>query len=140
MENNNNGIKMLKVSSILLIIGGAIATIMGVVSLLGVGALHAIFGEDIPIILLYAVAGLALASGILTLVAGIVGLGACKNPEKSGTCIILGVIVVIFTVIGQVLSMQAGNQFDITLIVIGLLLPVVYIVGASQVKKMALSK
>ncbi|WP_071704909.1 hypothetical protein [Murdochiella vaginalis] len=140
MENNNNGIKMLKVSSILLIIGGAIATILGIVSLLGVGALHSIFGDDLPVGLLYAVAGFALASGVLTLIAGIVGVGACKKPEKAGTCIILGVIVVILTVIGQVLNMKAGNQFDITSIVIGLLLPVVYIVGASQVKKMALSK
>lgn len=140
MENNNNGIKMLKVSSILLIIGGAIATIMGIVGLLGVGALHAIFGSDIPIGLLYAVAGFAIASGVLTLIAGIVGVGACKKPEKSGTCIILGVIVVILTVIGQILNMKAGNQFDITSIIIGLLLPVVYIIGASQVKKMMLSK
>ena len=140
MENNNNGIKMLKVSSILLIIGGAIAIIMGIVGLLGVGALHAIFGGDIPIGLLYAVAGFALASGVLTLIAGIVGVGACKKPEKSGTCIILGVIVVILTVIGQILNMKAGNQFDITSIIIGLLLPVVYIIGASQVKKAMLSK
>lgn len=140
MENNNNGIKMLKVSSILLIIGGAIATILGIVALLGVGAIHAIFGDEIPVGLLYAVAGLALASGVLSLVAGIVGVGACKKPEKSGTCIILGVIVVILTVIGQVLNMKAGNQFDFTSIIIGLILPVVYIVGASQVKKMMLSK
>ena len=82
MENNNNGIKMLKVSSILLIIGGAIATIMGIVGLLGVGALHAIFGSDIPIGLLYAVAGFAIASGVLTLIAGIVGVGACKKTGK----------------------------------------------------------
>lgn len=140
MENNNNGIKMLKVSSILLIIGGAIATILGIVALLGVGAIHAIFGDEIPIGLLYAVAGLTLASGVLSLVAGIVGVGACKNPEKSGKCIILGVIVVILTVIGQILNMKAGNQFDFTSIIIGLILPVVYIVGASQVKKMMLSK
>lgn len=140
MENNNNGIKMLKVSSILLIIGGAIATILGIVSLLGVGALHSIFGEDLPVGLLYAVAGLALASGVLTLIAGIVGVGACKKPEKSGTCIILGVLVVILTIVGQILSIKAGNQFDFVSIVIGLILPVAYIVGASQVKKTMLSK
>lgn len=140
MENNNNGIKMLKVSSILLIIGGAIAIIMGIVALLGVGAIHAIFGDEIPIGLLYAVSGLALASGVLSLVAGIVGVGACKNPEKSGKCIILGVMVVILTVIGQILNMKVGNQFDFTSIIIGLILPVVYIVGASRVKKMMLSK
>jgi len=140
MENNNNGIKMLKISSILLIIGGAIATILGIVSLLGIGALHAVFGGEIPLGLLYAVAGLALASGVISMIAGIIGVSACKKPEKSGTCIILGVLVVILTIVGQILNMKAGNQFDFISIIIGLILPVAYIVGASQVKKMSLSK
>ncbi len=135
MEINKNGSKMLKVSSILLIIGGAISIVVGIISVAGVGAVHALLGEGDGLGILYAISGLALASGILSLIAGIIGMGAVKKPEKAGKCIVWGAIVAILTVVGQVLSLTSGNKFDLLSVVIGLLLPVVYILGANQVKK-----
>lgn len=135
MEINKNGSKMLKVSSILLIIGGAISIVVGIIAIAGVGAVHALLGEGDGLGILYAISGLALASGILSLVAGIIGMGAVKHPEKAGRCIVWGAIVAILTVVGQVLNLTSGEKIDLVSIVIGLLLPVVYIIGANQVKK-----
>lgn len=134
MQSNNSGRKMLKISSILLIIGGVISIVLGIIALIGVGALHALTEDGSSLGVFYAVGGLVLASGVLSLIAGIIGLGACNNPEKAGKCVIYGIIIVVMTIIGQILSLMAGNKFNPFSIVIGLLLPVVYILGANKIK------
>lgn len=134
METKRNDSQMLKVSSILMIIGGVIAIIAGIAGFASVGAIHVILGDGSALGLLYGVCGLALGSGVFSLIAGIVGISACQHPEKAGKCMVLGVIVAAFAVIGQILSLSAGNQLDILPLVTGLLLPVVYIIGANKVK------
>lgn len=54
----NNGQKFLKITSILMIVGGIIAVIAGVIAILGISALAALSGSTEGIGLLYAVPSL----------------------------------------------------------------------------------
>nr|WP_072514488.1 hypothetical protein [Ndongobacter massiliensis] len=136
METKRKESQMLKVSSILMIIGGVIAIIAAIAAFASVGTIHAILGDGSDLGLLYGVCGLTLASGVFSLVAGIAGISACQRPEKAGKCMVLGIIVAAFAVISQILSLSSGNQLDILSLITGLLLPAVYIVGANKVKNL----
>ena len=67
------GQKFLKVTSILMIIGGVLAAITGLLALLGISALAAMAGSAEGTGLLYASSALAIVSSIIELIAGIKG-------------------------------------------------------------------
>ena len=64
------GQKFLKVTSILMIIGGVLAAITGLLALLGISALAAMAGSAEGTGLLYASSALAIVSSIIELIAG----------------------------------------------------------------------
>ena len=68
------GQKFLKVTGILMIIGGAFGIIAGIVAILGVSGLAALSGSAAGTGLLYAASFLCLISGIVQLIAGIQGV------------------------------------------------------------------
>ena len=76
------GQKVLKITSILMIIGGIIAAIAGVIAILGVSALAALAGSAEGTGLLYASSIIVTVASIIQFIAGIKGLGACKEPGK----------------------------------------------------------
>ena len=131
------GTAFLKVTSILLIIGGIIAIIAGIVALLAVGTMAALLGSSSGAGLLYLASVLALLSGVIELIAGIKGVKACKVPLKAASCIVWGVIIAVFSVVGQIINIAAGSTFSVVNLFTGLILPVLYIVGASMMKSAA---
>ena len=135
MEQKSN--KLLKVSGIIMIIGGAISIILGVLAVIGVGALALLLGDEANTSLLMLSSVLVLFSGIIQLIAGIMGVKNAANPEKAGTCIVFGVIIIVLSVIGNILNVSGGNDFNAASMGIGLVLPIIYIIGAVQNKKMA---
>jgi hypothetical protein len=133
---------LLKVSGILLIIGGAIAIIVGIIALIGVGAL-AVFAEGTggTGALTFA-AVLSLLGAIFELVAGISGVRNAAKPEKAKNCIVFGVIVLVLSVVGNILysvSYASLTETAFSLNFVGLLtglaLPMLYLIGAFQSKK-----
>ena len=128
------GAGFLKVTGILMIIGGAISIILAIIAILGIAALAYISDGEISLGLLYAAGILSLVSAIAQLVAGIVGVKNAKRPEKAQTCIIWGIIVALLCVAGSVLTVVGGNAFPVASLLIGLVLPVLYIIGAVKNK------
>ncbi len=127
--------KMLKVAGILMIIGGGLGIILSIVTLGASAALSALLGDEASLGLLYAAGILTLLSAAVSLVAGILGVKYCRYPQKAGKCMLWGILAIILTVAGQVFSLVAGNQFNFMSLLLGLVLPIIYIVGVVQAKK-----
>ena len=72
----------MKVTSILMIIGGVIAVVVGVLAILGISALAALSGSTEGIGLLYASSILVTVASVIQFIAGIKGIGACSDSQK----------------------------------------------------------
>ena len=118
------GQKILKVTSILMIIGGVMVT--GILAILGISALAALSGSTEGIGLLYASSILVTVASVIQFIAGIKGIGACSDSQKAASCIKWGIIIAILT--------MGGGTFSITSLVLNLLLPGLYVYGAMQMK------
>lgn len=129
------GRKFLKVTGILMIIGGAFGIIGGIVAMIGVGALAAVLETSAGGLML--ASALILASAVFQLIAGIMGVKNCDKPEKAQSCIVIGVIVAILSVAGNVISNVLGSDFNIMSYATGLIIPVLYIIGAVKNKEPA---
>ena len=129
------GRKFLKVTGILMIIGGAFGIIGGIVAMFGAGALAAVLETSAGGLML--ASALILASAVFQLIAGIMGVKNCDKPEKAQSCIVIGVIVAILSVAGNVISNVLGSDFNIINYATGLIIPVLYIIGAVKNKEQA---
>ena len=128
------GSGFLKVTGILMIIGVGLSIILGIVSLLGLAVLASLL-EDYGLWVFAAV--LALVGAIIELVTGIVGCVNCKKPEKATACLVWGIIVAAINVLSEILSVVAGGEFSVVSLILGLVLPVLFIIGAVLNKKQA---
>ena len=129
------GRKFLKVTGILMIIGGAFGIIGGIVAMIGAGALAAVLETSAGGLML--ASAMILASAVFQLIAGIMGVKNCDKPEKAQSCIVIGVIVAILSVAGNVVSNVLGSDFNIINYATGLIIPVLYIIGAVKNKEAA---
>ena len=129
------GRKFLKVTGILMIIGGGFGIIGGILAMLGAGALAAVLETSAGGLML--ASALILASAVFQLIAGIMGVKNCDKPEKAQSCIVIGVIVAILSVAGNVISNVLGSDFNIINYAAGLIVPVLYIIGAAKNKEPA---
>ena len=127
------GRKFLKVTGILMIIGAAFGIIGGIIAIIGVGAMAAVLETSAGGLMFASV--LILASAVFQLIAGIMGVKNCEKPEKAQSCLIMGVIVAILSVAGNVISNVLGSQFSIINYATGLIIPVLYIIGAAKNKE-----
>ena len=124
------GQKLLKVTSILMIIGGVIAVIAGILAILGISALVALSESAEGAGLLYASSIIVVVASVIQFIAGIKGIGACSAPQKAASCIKWGIIIAVLSII----SMIGGGEFSIVSLVLNLLLPGLYIFSAVQMK------
>ena len=129
------GRKFLKVTGILMIIGGAFGIIGGIVAMIGAGALAAVLETSAGGLMLASV--LILASAVFQLIAGIMGVKNCDKPEKAQSCLVMGVIVAILSVAGNIISNVLGSNFNILSNATGLIIPILYIIGAVKNKEPA---
>ena len=129
------GRKFLKVTGILMIIGAAFGIIGGIIAMIGVGALAAVLETSAVGLMLASV--LVLASAVFQLIAGIMGVKNCDKPEKAQTCLVMGIIVAILSVAGNVISNVLGSDFNAFNYATGLVIPVLYIIGAVKNKELA---
>ena len=134
-SKKTKGTDFLKVTGILMIIGGAISIILGIIAALGVAALVYISDGTVSSALLYTSVILMIVSAIAELVAGIIGVANCKKPDKAGSCIVWGIIVAVLSVAGTILNSVGGGSFSAFSLILGLALPVLYIIGAVFNKK-----
>ncbi len=129
------GRKFLKVTGILMIIGAAFGIIGGIIAMIGAGALAAVLETSAGGLML--ASALILASAVFQLIAGIMGVKNCDKPEKAQSCLVMGVIVAILSVAGNIISNVLGSSFNILSYATGLIIPVLYIIGAVKNKEPA---
>ena len=129
------GRQFLKVTGILMIIGGAFGIIGGIVAMIGAGALAAVLETSAGGLML--ASALILASAVFQLIAGIMGVKNCDKPEKAQSCLVMGVIVAILSISGNIISNVLGSSFNILSYATGLIIPVLYIIGAVKNKEPA---
>lgn len=128
------GQKFLKVTSILMIIGGVIGAIVGVIAIIGVSAFAGLRGSAEGMGLLYVSCILVIAASVFELIAGIKGLGACKEPEKAAGCVKWGIVIAALSVVSMIIGVVGGGDFSVTSLVLNLVLPGLYAYGATQMK------
>ena len=134
-STKTKGTGFLKVTGILMIIGGAVSIILSIIAALGIAALAYISDEAVSSALLYASVILMIVSAVAELVAGIIGVANCKKPDKAVSCIVWGIIVAVLSVAGTVLNSVGGGSFSAFSLILGLVLPALYIIGAAFNKK-----
>ncbi len=127
------GKTLLLVVGILLVIFSGLSMI-AVIPTLILGFASLSLGGVGFIILLAAV--LACASVIIDLIAGILGIVNREKPEKAKTCMALGVTMIVIAAL-NILSSIGAQDFNIFSAIFGLLLPILYTVGASKNKNAA---
>lgn len=129
------GSKFLKVTGILMIVFGALALILSIVAAIGLAALVAL---ELNTWQYTAAVILMLVGSIFELIAGIVGVKNCTKPEKAGTCMVWGIIVIALSVLSNVLTLVGNpDNFSIVNLLTGLVIPVLYLIGAVMNKKAA---
>lgn len=132
MERKSNG--FLKVAGILMIIGGGLSIILGIIAMLGVALIVSALGTEEMLGLLIFATILALLGAIVSLVAGILGVANAAKPEKATICIVFGILAAVLSVLGNVLTATSGGTFSVFNLILGLVLPVLYLIGAFQNK------
>lgn len=86
-QTTPKGATMLKVTGILMIIGGAISIIVSILAIIGIAAIAYLSDGSASLGLLYASGALLTVSSVAELIAGILGTANCKKPEKAKTCL-----------------------------------------------------
>lgn len=128
------GSKFLKVTGILMIIFGSIALIIAIMALLGLGVLEAI---GAPMGLLWASGIIALLGAVAEFVAGIIGVVNWNKPNKANTCIGWGITVAAMCVISNIFTLIGyPENFNVFSLLTGLVIPVLYLIGAFKNKKL----
>lgn len=131
-QTTPKGASFLKVTGILMIIGGGIALIVAIVALLGIAALATL---GVSSAMLYAAGALTLVSAVAELVTGIIGVVNAKRADKAGLCMAWGIVVAVLCVAGCILTVAAGDAFPVFSLILGLVLPVLFIIGAAKNKQ-----
>lgn len=134
-QTTPKGATMLKVVGILMIIGGAISVILSIVAIIGIAALAYIADGSVSMGMLYASGALMIVSSVAELIAGIIGVANSKKAEKANACVVWGIIVAVLSVAGIVLNAVGGGNFSVVSVATGLVLPILYIIGAARNKK-----
>lgn len=132
MEQQAKGATFLKVTGIIMIVGGALGIILGIVALIAAIAANAL--ADGALGLLIVAALIALVGSVLQLIAGIVGVKNCNKPEKAQTCIVWGAIVAALNVLSVVLTVAQGGDIAVSGI-LGIVVPALFIFGAIKNKQ-----
>lgn len=128
------GSKFLKVTGILMIIFGSIALIIAIMALLGLGVLEAI---GAPMGLLWASEIIALLGAVAEFVAGIIGVVNWNKPNKANICIGWGIAVAAMCVISNIFTLIGyPENFNVFSLLTGLVIPVLYLIGAFKNKKL----
>ena len=142
------GSKLLKVSSILMIIGGIIGAVFSVILILGAVGITALSsnpemqqaasesglttGTISAVVWISAI--IMVISSVVEIIAGVKGKKNWNNPAMAKSLIILGIVCAVISLVGNILYATA-DTLSIVSILTGLILPVLYIIGAVQLKK-----
>lgn len=137
------GSTFLKVMGILMIVFAAIALVIGLIALAGIGAMLSLLGASAAqfasIITVASV--LTLAGAVLELVAGILGVKNWARPERAGVCVTWGVILIVLCALSLLLNIIVyanvpGVSVNFFTLIVSFVMPVLYLIAAIQCKNL----
>ena len=130
------GSKLLKVIGILMIIFGAIAIVISLLAIGGVALISASLGGNIGLYWIAII--LNIVGAVFEFVSGIIGVKNWDKPEKAKTCVILGIVCIAIPVISNIITLAVYSEsFNVFSLIISLVVPVLYLIGAMQLKNKA---
>lgn len=138
---NNTELKgrlMLKVVGILYIVFASFSILAGLVAIAGGAALGIAGGESLALGLgaLAVILGfVAILSSVFGLVVGILGVKWCNRPDKAGTLFVLGIVLIVLAALSLLSSFSGDSSASVVSSLLGLVLPVLYTLGAWQNKQ-----
>ncbi|MCL2367445.1 MAG: hypothetical protein FWC72_00470 [Oscillospiraceae bacterium] len=124
------GSSLLKVVGILYVIFAGLGIIFGLIGLAGLAALGAVLGISTGLLTLSAL--IALASAAFRLFVGIVGVKNSNNLEKAGFLRTLGIVDVVLAGASVLFGLFLLGFASAILELIGLVLPILFLIGASK--------
>ena len=143
------GSKLLKVVSILMIIGGIVGAIFGVIMAI-IAAVAPVALQDADVQASVAEAGttagqvtalfwvcaiIMIVSAVIEIIAGAKGKKNWNNPAAAKTLMIWGILVLVLSIIGNI-GTASGSTTAVSIIT-GLVIPILYIIGTVQLKNQA---
>jgi hypothetical protein len=141
MEKSN---RFLKVTGILMIIGGSFNLLASVLALLfGAVFVDAVIHTNLTgagtVAAGVIIAGIVfiIAGSVIQFTAGVFGAKNANNPKNANGCIVFGVLTALVYLVSQLLNLVGGgvhNYLDVMIVIFGLIVPALYIVGAVQLK------
>lgn len=132
---------ILRITGVLLIIAGIVSIILGIFMVLSGGMLIG-GGSSLGLdenttakasVLFILLAGVLIVTGVIELVAGVLGLAKAKTPNSAKPCIVFGIIIILLSLGSAIFSLASHQELIsvITSSLIGLVVPIVYMIGAS---------
>jgi hypothetical protein len=128
------GSSLVKVVGIIMIIGGAL-NLIGSFSIFALTALAAVLGVGAGVIVVIGL--VALVSGVVELIVGILGVKFNNTPDKVNLVFTLGIVAVVLTLVNVILMGVFSGALGASPFagVLGFVLPVLYTIGAYQNKQ-----
>ena len=77
----------------------------------------------------------AILSSTFSLVVGILGVKWCNRPDKAGVLFVLGIVLIVLAALSLLSSFSSDSSTSVVSSVLGLVLPVLYTLGAWQNKQ-----
>lgn len=127
------GSKFLKVMGILLIVFAGINIVLSIIAAIGVGAL-AVLGADAGKLWIAVILQILMA--VFGLIAGISGVKNWQNPAVAGKCVVWGLVIAVLAIAQNIFNGVAmGTGINIVSLLLSLVVPVLYLIAALQLKK-----
>lgn len=130
------GSSLLRVTGILMIIFSAITLVFGLIGLFGLLTLSVLAGGAVLMLVIVLGYILFFTGTVLEFIAGIVAVKNWANPAKAHTCMGWGVTLLVLASLSLLLALLGSGTNSVTA-VIGIVLPILYIVGVNQLKQQA---
>lgn len=128
------GATMLKVTGIIMIVFAAFGIIGCILSLIGMAAISLLVGP-VALVFLWLSLLISVVGAVSELIAGINGVKYCNDGAKANVCMLWGGIVAGCCILSSVLTLISyPKNFNIFSLIIGLILPGLYLYGAYQNK------
>lgn len=130
--------KLLKVTGILFIIFSAIGLISGAITIINFNNINTLYAQmGLPLLSMGTLI-LGVVVSLVELAAGLMGVQNWKAPEKVMSCIILGGLVILLSIVSNVISFTSGtimfNAMFMVSLAVGYAIPVLYMIGAFTLK------
>ena len=137
-ETRLKGKTMLKVVGILYIIFAALSILTDLLAVVGGAALGIAGGESLALglgVVAMVLGVIAILSSVFSLVVGILGVKWCNRPDKAGALFVLGVVLIVLAALNLLSAFSSDSSASVAGSVLGLVLPVLYTLGAWQNKQ-----